>query len=238
MFSYDIILNNQKRFQSLFPECDFIFKVAAEECLGSLPELQISPTSILVLGHFPLMSALQETYPDAAIKYKPEFTPLIDTVLSYDLIISVGQFQWINDPVAYLNAIKSILNPKGVFYGIFPGEDSLKNLHEALIKAEMVLRKGASQRTIPMISASDTLSLMQAATFTNPLVHVVSLELHHTTIHDLINDIRGMGGGNPMSNRPKDFAPKKLFSLANSYLTERKGYIESIIDLIVMTGHK
>lgn len=238
MFSYDTIINNQYRFQSVFHDYDFIFKVAAEECLGSLEELQISPTSILIQGHFPLLPELQQTYPKAIIDYKPGFNSLIEISSSYGLIISVGQFQWINDPVAYLNTIKSILNPNGIFYGIFPGENSFKALHDALIKAEMVLRKGAAQRTVPMISASDTLSLMQIAAFANPLVHVVSLELHHNTIYDLMNDIRGMGASNPLSDRPKQFAPKKLFSLANSYLTQRKNYIESIVDLIVMTGHK
>jgi NADH dehydrogenase [ubiquinone] 1 alpha subcomplex assembly factor 5 len=238
MFSYDVIFQNHRRFQSVFKQHDFIFKVASEECLESLSELQIAPTSILILGHFPLIEQLQQTYPNATINYKPEFNPTLETTSTYDLIISIGQFQWINDPITYLNTIKSILKPKAVFYGIFPGEDSFKALHKALIKAEMVLRNGASQRIIPMVSASDTLSLMQAAAFKNPLVHIASLELHHNTIYDLMNDIKGMGGSNPLSDRPKEFAPKKLFSLANSYLIERKNDIESIIDLIVMIGHK
>jgi NADH dehydrogenase [ubiquinone] 1 alpha subcomplex assembly factor 5 len=129
-----------------------------------------------------------------------------------------------------------MLNSDGVLYGIFPGEDSFKEVHKALIKADMILSKGAPQRIIPMISASDALNLMQAAQLGNPLVHVVSLELQHNTLIELLNDIRYMGAGNPFSDRSGHRTPKKLFALADFHLKGRHPYIESTVDLVVMIG--
>lgn len=238
MFSYETIFHNQHRFKSYLNDHDFLFKVAAEECMASLTESTLTPNSVLVLGYFPLLDTLKHRYPNATIDTYPQFTPVIPTQTKYDLIISLGQFQWINDPEHYLKTLYSILNPNGFFYGIFPGEDSLKELHSALIKAEMVLTKGAAQRIIPMISASDTLQLIQLAKFSNPLVHVVSIELQHDSIFELINDLRCMGVSNPLMNRSKIFAPKKLFSLADHHLKRKHDCVETTIDLVVMMGQK
>ena len=236
MFSYDMIQKNQARFAHLLPEHDFIYNVAAEECLASLSELSLTPISILILGHFPLLETLQSTYPSASIDCREGFVPDISTTNTYDIIISIGQLQWINDPLSYLTTLKSMLNSDGVLYGIFPGEDSFKEVHKALIKADMTFSKGAPQRIIPMISASDALNLMQAANIKNPLVHVVSLELQHNTLIELLNDIRYMGAGNPFSDRSGHKTPKKLFGLADFHLKGRHPYIESTVDLVVMIG--
>lgn len=236
MFSYETIQKNQARFAKLLPEHDFIYQVAAEECMASLSELSITPTSILILGHFPLLETLQTTYAAATIEYRDGFAPEFQAANSYDIIISMGQLQWINDPLSYLNTLKTMLNSDGVFYGIFPGEDSFKEVHKALVKADMTLSKGAPQRIIPMMSASDALNLMQAAKLGNPLVHVVSLELQHNTLIELLNDIRYMGAGNPFSDRSGHKTPKKLFGLADFHLKGRHPYIESTVDLVVMIG--
>jgi hypothetical protein len=217
---------------------DFLFKMAADECLSSLSETNISPQSILILGYFPLMAELGKAYPASTIQYCPNFTSDIHTSQVYDLILSIGQLQWINDPITYLNTFNSILNVNGMLYGIFPGEHSFKNLHEALIQAELTLRNGANQRVIPMISASDTLSMLQISGFTQPLVHITSLELHHHSINELMDDIRSMGGSNPLDQRSKYFAPKALFSLANTLLTKQQHPLKTPVDLITMSGYK
>jgi SAM-dependent methyltransferase len=236
MFSYDTIHKNQARFADFLPDHDFMYQVASEECQASLAELSITPTSILILGHYPGIEALKTAYPTAKIDHYPGFISEPYNEKTYDVILSMGQLQWINDPLAYLKTIKTKLAQNGVFYGIFPGEDSFKELHKALIKADMILTKGDSQRVIPMISASDALNLMQAAHIKNPLVHVVSLELQHNTAVELLNDIRYMGAGNPFRDRASHFAPKKLFALTDFHLKGRHPHIETTVDLVVMIG--
>jgi hypothetical protein len=236
MFSYETIQKNQARFAKFLPEHNFIYHVAAEECVASLSELSLNPSSILILGHFPLLDTLQTSYPSASIDYRDGFIPEFKAETTYDIIISTGQLQWINDPLTYLHSLKSMLNAGGVLYGIFPGEDSFKELHKALIKADMTLSKGAPQRIIPMISASDALNLMQAAHLGNPIVHVVSLELQHNTLIELLNDIRYMGAGNPFSDRSEHRTPKKLFGLADFHLKGNHPYIETTVELVVMVG--
>lgn len=236
MFSYDTIHKNQARFKDRLSDHDFMYQVASEECIASLSELSITPSSILILGHFPGLDAVRTMYSSAVIDHHTGFVPDLPKDTQHDIIISVGQLQWINDPLSYLQTIKSMMSTGGVFYGIFPGEDSFKELHKALIKADMILTKGAHQRIIPMISASDALNVMQAAHIGNPLVHVVSIELQHNTVIELLNDIRYMGAGNPLSQRASHFAPKKLFSLTDVHLTRHHPHIETNVDLVVMMG--
>lgn len=238
MFSYDIIHYNQRRFASSLPNYNFIFKVAAEECLASLSQLNLHPSSILVLGHFPLLKQLYTLHPQALVDYRDGFHPDLKLTQTYDIIISIGQLQWHNNPIGYLNALHTALTSKGAVYVIFPGENSLKELHTALVNAEILLTQKASQRVIPMISASDALRLMQTAQFTNPLVHVTSIELQHDSIFDLMQDVRNMGASNPMTDRATSIPPKKLFSLADSSLKKRQAFIKSSIDLVAMVGRK
>lgn len=236
MFSYEKIQTNLKRSKPLLTEHAFLHQIAAEECIASLSELSINPTSILILGHFPAFDTLKESYSNATCRVLDGFTTNLEDLPIYDLIISIGQIQWLNHPEDYLNQIRSILNEHGVFYAVFPGEDSFKELHKALVQAEMKLINGAHQRMIPMISASDALTLLQHTKFTNPLVHVVSIELQHDTVVDLLKDLRNMGGGNPFKAQAT-VTPKRLFALANQYVASNSTYIESTVDLVVMIAH-
>lgn len=236
MFSYERIQTNLKRSKPLLTEHAFLHQIAAEECIASLSALPIHPASILILGHFPVIDTLKESYPYATYRVLDGFTPNLDDLPKYDLIISIGQIQWLNNPEGYLNQIRSILNEQGVFYAVFPGEDSFKELHKALVQAEVKLTKGAHQRMIPMISASDALTLLQHTKFTNPLVHVVSIELQHDTVVDLLKDVKHMGGGNPFKAQAT-VTPKRLFALANDYIASDSTHVESTVDLVVMIAH-
>ncbi len=232
MFSYERIQKNLKRYQDRISDHDFLHQIAAEECLASLIELSMKPASVLILGHFPLLESIKKIYPDASYRILDGFHPNLQEPQKFDLIISIGQIQWLNDPQGYLFQVQSLLNKHGVFYAVFPGEDSFKEIHKGLIQAEMKLINGAHQRIIPMISASDALNLLQAIKFTNPLVHVVSIELHHDTVVDLLKDIKAMGGGNPF-DAPATVTPKRLFALANQYVAINSHHIESNVDLVV-----
>ena len=123
MFSYERIQTNLKRSKPLLSKHAFLHQIAAEECIASLSPLSIHPASILILGHFPAIDTLKESYRNATYRVLDGFTPNIDDLPKYDLIISIGQIHWLNNPEDYLNQVRNILNHKGVFYA-FPGEDS------------------------------------------------------------------------------------------------------------------
>ncbi len=236
MFSYERIQTNLKRSKPPLSEHAFLHQIAAEECIASLSALSIHPASILVLGHFPAIDTLKESYPNATYHVLDGFTSNLEDLQKYDLIISIGQIQWLNNPEDYLTQVRHILNELGIFYAVFPGEDSFKEVHKALVQAEMQLINGAHQRMIPMISASDALTLLQHTKFTNPLVHVVSIELQHDTVVDLLKDLKHMGGGNPFKAKAT-ITPKRLFALANQHISSNFAYIESTVDLVVMIAH-
>lgn len=236
MFDYEVVKKNYNRSKPYINNHNFLHEIAAQELIDVIEGLTIAPKNILVLGHFPLLSSLQKQFPDAQIHNEDSFLP-IPPKQQYDIIFSVGQLQWLNDSLEYIKSLKMQLTNNGCFGGVFPGEDTFANLRKAFIHADMAVLNGANMRINPTISASDALQLLLACGFKDPLVHVSGVELKHTSIFDLVLDIRHMGGSVALKDRRKEFTPKKVFESAERHLKRNKDHFYTQVDLVVMVGH-
>lgn len=236
MFDCEVVTKNYNRSKPYINDHNFLHEIAAQELIDATEGLTIVPKNILVLGHFPLLQALSQRFPNAHIENVEAFTtdPLKQ---KYDVILSVGHLQWVNAPLEYIINLKNNLNTEGCFGCVLPGEDTFANLRKAFIHADMDVLGGANMRVNPTISASDSLQLLQAAKFKDPLVHVSGVELKHTSVYDLVLDIRNMGGSVALKDRRREFTPKKVFDAADIYLKGNKDHFYTLVDLIVMVGH-
>ncbi|MET0374920.1 MAG: class I SAM-dependent methyltransferase, partial [Rhizorhabdus sp.] len=80
---------------------------------------------------------------------------------SFDLVVSVGVLDSVNDLPGALALIRRILRPDGLFLGSFAGAGSLSWLKSALLAADSATSGGAVARIHPQIdvrSAGDLLS--------------------------------------------------------------------------------
>ncbi len=122
-------------------------------------------------------------------------------VSSFDAIVSNLDLHWVNDLPGALIQIRQILKPDGLFLAAMLGGESLKELRQSMMEAEVQVTGGASPRVSPFADLRDMGGLMQRAGFALPVVDsdVITVDYSHPL--KLMQDLRGMGASNATYNR-------------------------------------
>lgn len=158
----------------------------------------------------------------APVQHTPiEFLPLgAETV---NLILSPLALHLTNDTPGVLIQAKRALKPDGLLMAAVPGAGTLAELRDALLTAETEIDGGASPRVIPFIDVRDFGALLQRAGFALPVVDVETRTVRYDSLFALMRDLRGMGMTNPLLNRVRRPASRKLFARAAEIYAERYG---------------
>ena len=157
---------------------------------------------------------------------------------SYDLVLSCLHAHWVNDLPGFLKDIYQRLQPDGLFLGALWGGQTLCELRECLMQAELALRGGASPRVAPMIHPTDAPTLLSRAGFFMPVVDTDAIKVTYPTLIALMKDLRGMGEANKLKDRKKSFASRTLFEKAEEIYFERYEKITATFEVIFLTGWK
>lgn len=96
---------------------------------------------------------------------------------SFDLVVSNGNFHWVNDIPSSFQQIQRVLKPDGAFIATMLGGSTLKELRQCFYLADQERKGGTSQHASPMALASDVAGLMQAANFSLPTVDVDTIQV-------------------------------------------------------------
>jgi SAM-dependent methyltransferase len=161
---------------------------------------------------------------------------------SFDLVMSVGALHWVNDLAGTLAQVQRVLKPDGLFLGILPGGQTLKELRASFEQAEMRVRGGISPRVSPFIDVQSGGMLLQRAGFALPVIdsEMVTVEYSHPL--KLMRELRGMGEANSLHDGAKNFTPcSLLMAAADNYLRDfsnGKQRVEASFEFITMTGWK
>src|SRR3546814_715697 len=134
-----------------------------------------------------------------AVVADEEALPFADQ--SLDLVLSVLSLHWVNDLPGTLLQISRALKPDGLLLAAMIGGDSLRELREALLRAELEVEEGVSPRVSPFADVRDIGALLQRAGFALPVVDVDSLTVTYPSALALMRDLRGMGETGPDRNR-------------------------------------
>lgn len=182
-----------------------------------------------------------------SLSYPSQHYPLLKEILSFeeeafDLILSCLALHWVNDLPTFLKYIHRVLKENGLFLSAFWGGQTLVELRESLIQAEMELKGGASPRIAPMVHPSDAPSLLKNAGFFMPVVDTETIKVTYPSLEKLIKDLRGMGETNILHARPKTFTSKALFKRTEEIYRERYGKTDltfpATFEVIYLTGWK
>lgn len=122
---------------------------------------------------------------------------------SLDAVIANLSLHWVNDLPGALAQIRQCLKPDGLFLAALMGGESLRELRESLMSAEMDVRGGASPRVSPLIDMQDMSALMQRAGFALPVVDRDTISVDYASPFRLMHDLRGMGAANATAARDK-----------------------------------
>jgi NADH dehydrogenase [ubiquinone] 1 alpha subcomplex assembly factor 5 len=167
-----------------------------------------------------------------------EALPFADA--SFDLVISTLGLHWTNDLPGALVQIRRILRPDGLLLaGMFGGE-SLRELREALLLAELELKDGAEPRVSPFADLRDAAGLLQRAGFALPVADGELLTATYPDAFALMRDLRAMGETNVLRQRARGFTSRALLMRAAAIYAEHfsmaDGRIPASFQLLLLTG--
>jgi len=120
---------------------------------------------------------------------------------AYDLVLSVGTFDTVNDLPLALRLVHFAMFPEGLFMGALSGGDTLPQLRAAMRAAD-ALSAGAAPHVHPRIEPSALSPLLSDAGFLNPVVDVDRVRVRYRSLGGLVADLRGMAATNLLRARP------------------------------------
>jgi len=176
--------------------------------VGRLVSCDLSPRmAVRALQAGPALAADEEALP-----FKSE---------SFDLVVSNLSLHWVNDLPGTLLQVRHILKPDGLFIGAMLGGETLWQLRQCLMDAELAELGGAGPRVSPFADVRDAGALLQRAGFALPVVDVDTITVTYGEPMKLLADLRGMGEGNAIAARRRGFSRRAIFLRALALYGER-----------------
>lgn len=121
----------------------------------------------------------------------------------FDLVVSVGALDTINDLPGALIQTRRALKPDGLFLGALAGAGSLPRLRAALRAAEEAEGLPAAARLHPQIDVRAAGDLLVRAGFALPVADDEALDVRYSDLATLVADLRGMAATNLLVERPR-----------------------------------
>ncbi len=120
---------------------------------------------------------------------------------SLDLVVSSLALHWVNDLPGTLIQVRQALKPDGLFLAAIFGGETLWELREVLMEAELAVTGGVSPRVSPMADLRDAAGLLQRAGFALPVADRDPISVSYADIAALMRDLGRMGESNAVRLR-------------------------------------
>ncbi len=167
-----------------------------------------------------------------------EFLPFANG--AFDIVMACPTLHWVNDLPGTLLQLRRTLKPDGLFLGAMLGGNTLIELRNVLLEAELETTGGAGPRTSPVADVADAGALLQRAGFALPVVDSDEIHVTYPDMFALMHDLRGMGETNASLARNRTFLRRDtLMSAAARYRElhgDRDGRVSATFQVIWMTG--
>ena len=205
------------------------------DVLGKLPDHVTGCAEYVECDQVPEWLAKSET-PRLAIDHEvPPFA-----YESVDLFISILNFHHVNDLPGVLIQLRRALRPDGLLLGAMFGGETLSELREALAQAEIDLSGGMSPRISPFVDVRDAGGLLQRAGYALPVVDSDVITVTYRSLTDLLQDLRGMGQTNILSDRSPRPLAKTLLQRCETIYRDRHGTddqkLKATFEILYLTG--
>jgi SAM-dependent methyltransferase len=159
---------------------------------------------------------------------------------SLELIVSTLALHAVNDLPGALVQARRALKPDGLFIAALFGGETLIELRQALLDAEVELRGGAGFRVAPLLDASDGPRLLQRAGFALPVSDVDRVSVGYPHLLALLEDLRRMGETAIMVERSRTPLTRAVLARAVELYAERHGRpdgkVTATFEIVTLTG--
>lgn len=158
----------------------------------------------------------------------------------YDLIVSLLHLQAVDDVPGHLVRLRRLLRPDGLLMVAFVGGESLAELRDAFLAADLDVAGGASARVAPMAQVRDAGALLQRAGFALPVADVETHRVRYPNPFALMAELKALGAANPLAGRPRRFATRTLLAAAAEAYARRDadpdGRVRATLEIIWLAG--
>lgn len=233
-------------------EADYLHRLAAEELLGRLSMVKRTFVDALVLGGrdgglaadlralgmMVIVADAGKILAETAggIQCDEDRLPFGDH--SFDLVVSIGVLDTVNDLPGALTLVRRVLRPDGLFLGALAGAGSLPRLRSAMTAADAA-EGAASPRLHPQIDLRAAGDLLTRAGFKLQVADSSTVEVRFSSLARLVRDLRAMGATNIL--RARSLKPIGRFGLAAAIAdfqgeAEEDGKTVERFEIIYLTG--
>lgn len=153
---------------------------------------------------------------------------------SFDLVVSAGVLDQVNDVPGALSLARRVLRPDGLFLGAFLGGNSLSTLRGAVRAAEGDRPVARLHPQIDVRSAGD---LLMRAGFALPVADSETLRVRYGGLGKLLGDLRGMAATNLLVDRQtlrRDTLTRAAAAFSDA--ADPDGRVAERFDIIFLTG--
>lgn len=158
----------------------------------------------------------------------------------FDLVLSCLGQHWVNDLPGALVQVRQVLRPDGLFLAALFGGETLRELRQALVAAELEVEGGASPRVSPFADVRDLGGLLQRAGLALPVVDRDVITVTYENAFALMRDLRGMGETNLMRERRRRFTRRATLLRTAELYQERfaaaDGRVPATFEILYLTG--
>ncbi|HMI20790.1 MAG TPA: methyltransferase domain-containing protein [Sphingomonas sp.] len=157
---------------------------------------------------------------------------------SFDLILSAGVLDSVNDLPGALIQCRRALKPDGLFLAGFAGAGSLPFLKRALLDADAAAGGGIPQRVHPLIDVRAAGDLLTRAGFVLTVADGEPLDVGYGDPFRLMTDLRGMAATNILAGQRLPLTRGRLAAIAESFAAKAgpDGRLRERFELVFMTG--
>ena len=205
---------------------------------GALGRLLAARPDVRTLVSADLSPRMTAQAPGLRVAADEELLPFAEE--SFNLAGSALSLHWVNDLPGALIQLNRALKPDGLFLAAMLGGDTLTELRQAMMQAELAVEPGVAPRVSPFADIRDAGGLLQRAGFALPVADVERITVDYADAFSLMRDLQGMGEANAVLARHK--APLKrrtLFAAVEAYhdlYARPDGRIPATFDIVFLTG--
>ncbi|MDB5411331.1 MAG: methyltransferase protein, partial [Rhodospirillales bacterium] len=169
---------------------------------------------------------------------EPEALPFAPA--SFDAVLSALALHWVNDLPGALLQLRQALKPDGLLLASMLGGETLTELRQVLIDAEIAEEGGLSPRVSPFADSRDLGGLLQRAGFALPVVDSDRITATYPDALALMRDLRAMGESNAVIERRRSVTRRAMLLRAAALYEQRfaqpDGRIPATFEIITLTG--
>lgn len=153
---------------------------------------------------------------------------------SFDLVVSVGALDSVNDLPGALILIRRILRPDGLFLAACAGAGSLASLKRAMIAADEAAGGATTAHVHPQIDVRAMGDLLARAGFVLPVADREQISLRYRSLGRLVADLRAEAVTNILVSRDRRSLNRAALAAAEADFERRGG--EEQVELLFLTG--